>query len=61
MCPTKSLISLHFLGVVYHNSDDEAIYDRISGLVLFIEKEYNVSAHLAATKVLPCQLWQHEV
>jgi len=30
MCPTKSLISLHFLGVVYHNSDDEAIYDRIS-------------------------------
>jgi len=30
MCPTKSLISSHFVGVVYHNLDDEAIYDRIS-------------------------------
>jgi len=26
MCPTKSLISSHFVGVVYHNLDDEAIY-----------------------------------
>jgi len=29
MCPTKSLISPHFVGVVYHNLDDEAIYEKL--------------------------------